>query len=568
MIGILTIVKKEWKYLLFILLVLIVFFHKTLLFGEIFFTGDFLRSDTLHQNLPFKYTLFQSLKNGQLPFWTDKIFNGYPLLAEGQIGVFYPFNFVLYLLFPFVFAYNFSQFFNFLCAAWGMFFLVKSFRLSSFSSLISAIVFSLSGFFVFHITHQNIVSTACWLPLLWLLFKLFFEKKEKKYAIFSSLIIAIQIFAGSFQITFYSQVITLLFLMFYLYKKQSLAEVILKYLGIVFLAFLFSAIQLVPSLILLFDSTRQTGIGNLALDSLPYHPRNLITFIFPFIFGDPGEGTYPRFGGSWGMFWENTGYLGIVSFFIALSTLLHINKKEIKIFWLIIFISVLLALGKYGPLFFVYYLPGFSFFRVTGRFLLFVVFGLSVLTGFGVDNWMKQIKNNLYKSLFGFGLLFIIVIDLFIFGYFYNPTVKAERVLEKPEMVKFLDQYPQKGKVFSVADFLTYDEINKNGWRKNIEDNLFHKNSLGPDLNMLWGYKTIDGYAGLFPKEYEEVKTKIYQGLNMQGNKIVISQDVVALFKNTQTRFLISAYDLEGKDLKKIFEVSNGKIIYKLYQVY
>jgi len=564
---ILTIARKEWLYLMLIILILILFFNKILFFGEIFLPGDYLRSDTLHQNLPFKYTLYQSLKNGQLPLWTDEIFGGYPLLAEGQVGALYPFNFILYLLVPFVAAYNLSLFLNFLCAAIGMFMLTKSFKLESIPALISAITFSLSSFFILHITHQNIVSVACWFPFLLLMLKNFFETNKIRYAIFSSLIITIQIFAGSFQITFYSLVISLIFLIIYFYKKQLLAEVILKYFIIIAFGLFLSSGQLIPSIVLMSKSTRQSGIGNLALDSLPYHPRNLITFIFPYIYGDPGIGSYPYFGGSWGMFWDNTGYIGIFAFFIAVGSFLLINRKrEVKALWTIAILSFLLALGKYGPLFWIFHLPFFNLFRVTGRFLLFSIFCLSVLAGFSIDAFSKEISQKFSRLVFNLFVIFIVTADLFLFGYNYNPTVKAEKVLEKPEMVRFLEKYPDKGKIFSVADDITYDEINKNGWRDNMEENLFHKNSLGPDLNMLWGVKSVSGYSGLFLKDYEEVKSQIYQGIELKENKIYISEDSLKLLGEKQARFLISAFDLVGRGLEKIYEVGNGKTIYKLYK--
>jgi hypothetical protein len=40
-------------------------------------------------------------------------------------------------------------------------------------------------------------------------------------------------------------------------------------------------------------STRVSGMSFKSATTYPYHPKNLITFIFPYWFGDYAKGTYP-----------------------------------------------------------------------------------------------------------------------------------------------------------------------------------------------------------------------------------------------------------------------------------
>jgi hypothetical protein len=565
-----------------ILITLVVFFNKIIFFNQIYTTGDFLRSDTLHQNLPFKYTLYQSLRKGQFPLWTNQIFNGFPLLAEGQTGTFYPFNLIPFLLLPFVTAYNLSIFLNFVWAALGMFFLARSFGLKSFPSLISSISFALSSLFVLHITHHNIVSSACWLPFLFLSFKKLLETEKIRYLISTSVIITFTIFAGSFQIIFYMLFLAFFFFLFYSRSfRLNTKKFIFFYFLTIFLGLLLSSIQLLPTLELIRNSTRQAGLGNIAFDSLPYHPRNLITFIFPYVFGDPGGGTYPHFGGSWGMFWENTAYVGLITLALAVLTLIFLikdkvsnlttivvkNVTEIKSLWFFLVVTVLLALGKYGPFFWIYYLPGFNMFRVTARFLLFVVFSLSLLAGFGLELVCQKIKNFYLKTTINLFVLLVLLIDLFLFGYNYNPTAKAELILGKPPAAKFLEKQLGKAeRIFSVVDFLTYDEINKNGWRNNLKENLNHKNSLGPNINMLWGIENSDGYSGLFLQRNEIFKNIIYQGISLNDNKIEISPNSLKLLGLANTKFLISAFDIFGEGVEKINKFAESSKTYKVYK--
>ncbi len=560
--------RKDWLCVLFIGVVLLFFFGGAVFSGRLYIPGDYLRSDTLNQNLPFKHTLWQALKEGRFPLWTDQISGGFPLLAEGQAGVFYPPNFLLFLLLPFVHAYNLALFFNFLVAAGGMFLLARSFKLRPLSALFSALSFGLSSFFVLHLTHHSIISVACWLPLLFLSLKKFLAAGDLRYLLGAAGIIAATVFAGAPQITFY-----LLFLTFisFLLAPQSAdfgrKKLVACYAGAVLLGLLLAAVQFLPTWELVSNSTRAVGVGRAALDSLPYHPRNLATFFFPYIFGDPGLGTYPRFGGSWGMFWENTAYLGLLPLLLALLTLRLVKQRsQVRWLWQIFLLSILLALGKYGPLFGVFYLPGFNSFRVTARFLLFAIFSLSLLSGFGVEFLVGKIKKDSLLVPLRVGLLAILLVDLFWFGYRYNPTFEAASVLEKPEVVEFLEGRVGGGRVFSVGARLTYDEINAGGWRNNPEAILNHRNALDPSVNMLWGVKNIAGYSGLFLQRAKAFEGLVGSGLSLQSGVVAVSEKSLQLLGLASTKYLISSFVLAAPDLEFLSEFGSGGVTYKVYE--
>ncbi len=566
MITLLSRLKRDVLYLIILFGVLVLFFSRILFSGNIFLPGVYLRSDTLHQNLPFKYELYRSLKKGTFPFWTNSIYGGFPLFAEGETGVLYPYNLIPFLFFPFVVAYNLSMFLNFLTAAVGMFYLMRSFGTGRIAATITGILFPLSSFFVLHITHQNIVSAACWFPLLVLFVNIYVRRKLFRFALLSACIVSIQIFAGSFQIVFYSLLMGSILIVLLNVGTHKIGSILARISKITVLGFLLSSVQFIPTLMYYFSSARFSGMGNIALDSLPYYPRNLIAFLFPYVFGDPGAGTYPHFGGSWGMFWENTGYLGIVALCVAFWSLAIIReKKEIGRIWILVVTAVLFTLGKYGPLFWIYYFPPFNLFRVTGRFLLFVIFGLAILAGFTIDYWNSHMRKNLVRLIALSGLGTILIADLFLFGFSYNPTVRASDVLSPPDMAKFLLGIHPKGNIFSVADFLTYDLINANGWRNNLSANLFHRNSLGPDVNMLWGIRDLDGYSGLYPQSAQALRERIYRGMTVKKNKIIISDQTLKLLGQKHTQFLISGFVLQGAGLKERYEVSNGSYTYILY---
>src|SRR5262245_35932544 len=67
---------------------------------------------------PIKAELARALAHGTLPFWSDRIGLGMPLLAESHAAALYPPNHVLYRLFDVSTAYRLSMWLHsVLCAA-------------------------------------------------------------------------------------------------------------------------------------------------------------------------------------------------------------------------------------------------------------------------------------------------------------------------------------------------------------------------------------------------------------------------------------------------------------------
>ena len=362
--------------------------------------------------------------------------------------------------------------------------------------------------------------------------------------------------AGSFQITFYA--IFVLFSFILIFNKQfknNFFLIILLFAGEIFISILISGIQILPIFELMKLSTRRAGMGEMILDNLPFHPRNLITFISPYAFGDPGIGTYPHFGGSWGMFWENTAYIGIIPLLLAIYSLKLIKKdKIIKCLWILVLFTILLALGKYSPLFWVYYMPIFNSFRVTSRFLLFALMFLSILSGFGFRLILEEKRQTKYIKLF-FSLLIITisVIDLFIFGYKYNPTTSLANIIKPPKNYEFLKTNMESARILSFGAAMKYDQINKNGWRDNTKTIIEHKNALDPNINMLWGIKNTEGYTGLV-LERDTILREIYNsGISISNVIFIFDDKSIKLLGLLAVKYVISPYRIENPNLSKVY---------------
>ena len=89
-------------------------------------TPDFIKSDAWHIFIAGKYLLQQSLINHTFPIWTNLLDSGFPLLGEGQVGMFFLPNILLFGFFDFITAFNLSLLLSFCLIGIGMYVWLRS----------------------------------------------------------------------------------------------------------------------------------------------------------------------------------------------------------------------------------------------------------------------------------------------------------------------------------------------------------------------------------------------------------------------------------------------------------
>src|SRR4030065_302837 len=88
------------------LLILTLFFFYPLLTGHFFTAKGFIQADLLTINFPLRWFYGESLRPGIFPFWLSQNGLGYPVFAEGEVGMLYPIHFLLHRFLPPLAAFN------------------------------------------------------------------------------------------------------------------------------------------------------------------------------------------------------------------------------------------------------------------------------------------------------------------------------------------------------------------------------------------------------------------------------------------------------------------------------
>lgn len=457
-----------------------------------FGTPDFGQSDLWHQNFAFKFLLSEALKLGYFPLWSKDIGMGFPLLGEGQIGMFYLPNIILFRLFDPVLAFNLSYVFIFLTTFIGSYLFGRTIKLKKISSIFLAYIFTFSGVMITHVPHINLIQVVSWIPWQFYLIEKLIKTEEKRFMFGIAFALSFQLYACYQQIVLISLMCSGLYFLFRV-KQEKKVRIIFKYLLAILFGILVSLPQLLPSMELLKLSFRDAGTAIREIARFPYHPKNLLSFLNPYWFGDPRIGTYPPFSNDWGIFWESTGYIGLMPLIIAIGALVLKQKiKLIKFLSAILILFIILFLGRYTPFFFVFQILPFSLFRVPSRFLIAFVWFLAIAAAIGIN----KVKYNFLVLL----IILISFLDLGNFAVRYNSVISSEKWLAEPEVISVLKKDKDWFRVYCQRPIDNWNEVlNARGW-KDMDRYITFRNCLDPNQNLIWSISTVEARSGILSR--------------------------------------------------------------------
>jgi hypothetical protein len=347
--------------------------------------GEFYStSDIQSVFIPLENFFQQEIQHGRLPLWDPNAAWGFPLLASGQLGFFYPPLFFARLILPLFIYLPFLLWGHFLALGFGTyFFLRKTQARTRSASLLSALTFTLSAFIIQHVLHLNIIFAVAYFPWQLILAHQLASRHQvlpTKFLAFV-IVLALPFLVGQLQIPFLIATFTSLYYFFHSRGNQtlhySLATLLLATLSVIAL----SAVQTLPTLELLQYSERSPG-GNFDTVTSNQHSfplYHLPTFLFPRFFDQNDTYWGKRLEIEYGLF------VGVIPFLLAFASLRPAWRSQK--FWVVtLIITFLFSLGEFSPFRLVGFEPSLWLFSAPARWLLFTSFSLSVLAAFGLDN--------------------------------------------------------------------------------------------------------------------------------------------------------------------------------------
>lgn len=368
-----------------------------------------LLSDIVSIIYPWRIYGIELLKKGIWPLWIPHALAGAPLLANFQSGLFYPLNFLFFLLSN-VNAWSIYIVLQPVLASVFCFAFLRNLRLNTLSSLIGSFIFAFSGFMQVWLEYGIIGHAGLWLPLVLLGIDKILTKPSILWVVIGSLAIGFSLLAGYPQISVFLLFVSFLYGIWQLLtvKGKRNQRMILVFLFLFILGIALASIQLIPAFELWQDSIRQVDTSAEAFNYGLNPISKLILFFAPDFYGNPGTGNY------WGegAYNESVSYISIAGFLLAIIAFFGIKKKGVLLFFKALLpFSLLMAFAN--PLSNLVYSLRLPILASTsaGRFLFIAGFCLAILAAFGAD--LILLKK---KSKFFFRSLLIIFVSFLIFS--------------------------------------------------------------------------------------------------------------------------------------------------------
>ncbi|MFC1711845.1 YfhO family protein [Patescibacteria group bacterium] len=390
---------------------------------------NFLITDSVRQIIPWKKIAIEGLFKGKLPLWNPFSFSGTPLLGNFQSSPFYPLN--ILLAFNFATNWGFFIFLQVFLGAVFLYFFLSSMKLDPKACLLASFTWVFSGYFVAWLEWGNILHTALWLPLtLFAINKIlyFFKKIKKqkisllKWTLIYIVSLSCSFFAGHLQTFFYLFLLNIIYLIYKLFlQKKNRKQLILLFSFSFIMVVILTSIQWLPFANFLTHSARELDIQQIYTRNDWFFPwKHLVNILIPDFYGNP---TTLNYWGVWN-YGEFAIYIGIVSLFFATLAIFNSKgKKDIGFYTILLLVFSSLALATpWAKLPFLLKIPLFSTAQPS-RIIFLVGFCLIMLSAYGFDIFFKSFlqKNKQKKNVLLIFLLFSVIFMGLWFFVFLMP---------------------------------------------------------------------------------------------------------------------------------------------------
>jgi hypothetical protein len=486
--------KRIWPVCIIGLVVGIFFFNFFYPHPKILATQDIGRSDAWHFSFPTKYILGESLKAAKLPLWRDDIGDGFPLFAEGQTGALFLPNTLLFRFVDPVIAYSLIEALCFFMLASGIFWICRQLGLSQLSGVFAGLTLAFSAYPVMQLPHITLLQGTS--IGIWVLGTVLCMAKRGAYPwiYIGAFLLSQQVFAGFPQATFLTVLVSACYILWICIQEKRWQPMV-WFASMFLLGVAMSAAQLLPSYEFLQESAFPSGFDYQRATLFSFPLGDLATLINPFAIGNPKFATYNDallIAGN--IVWENTMYMGIIPLLFAIVGLAQRKQYKSAIFFIIIGLgSLVLAWGKYSPIYFLYTLWPFNLFRVPSRFIWLTIISIALLSAFGLDWIQKRYKKPIATALL-IALIAFNTTHLLSVWWSYHKLVDAKTWLTKPEISK---QFVP-GRVTTIGENTIQQPIFANaGW---VDEQPFFalRSGISPLSNMLWDIPQHGLYAARF----------------------------------------------------------------------
>jgi len=346
-----------------------------------FFLGRIYIADDLGDfHLPVRDFYARQLERGEAFDWMPSLFGGFYVTAEGQLGAYHPWHWLLYRWLPLGAAFDLEVLSSYPLLFAGAYLFFRRLVERRDAALLGAMTFTFSGFCLLHFMHPNAIAVVAHLPwMLWAIDLSLRSSDRWKQTLADAglaLLLASQLLLGYPQYVWFSLLTCAALVIWRVTLRQAPARRVVLLCVPVACGVLIGAAQWIPTWHLLHESVRRDAdLRFSATGSLP--PLNALQLVAPYLWKTRvvGQNTI-----------EMGMYAGAVPLVLCVWLLARREQwgRYRPLIWsLLVFVGVAfwLAMGEYGGLHRLQaYIPFANRFRCPCRAIVLVHLGIAALT--------------------------------------------------------------------------------------------------------------------------------------------------------------------------------------------
>jgi hypothetical protein len=321
-------------------------------FWRYIFTNDVMIPwDTATTFYSFQYFTADSLRKSVFPLWNPFNYAGEPWYGVTEVGLFYPFNLLMVILGALQggLSYRLLELLLILhvaLAGIGTYILLRSWSVSEFGALVSAMVFMFGGFMVSSIGFYDWILGAAWLPILLLFSQHALDPtNDWKPVVLTAIILALILLSGYAPMALVAGTVVLTSLIDSLLssrepRRKTLRRVCSRFALLLIVIFGLSAVALIPIAMFIRSSvyTRPVTVEYLQIAGTDI--SQLVTLVLPDFFGSL-QGPAGYWGPGQLAFAQN--YYGVFTLLLIVVSLRRIHDRRFICALLLGFLGVLAA---------------------------------------------------------------------------------------------------------------------------------------------------------------------------------------------------------------------------------
>jgi len=405
---------------------------------------NFLITDPIRQQIPWKHEVIESWKNGRLPTFNPYSFSGADLTGNIQAAAFTPFN-LLFFIVPFIDAWAVYIILSQVLTVIFFYLYIRNRKVSRMGSIIGSLAWGFSGFTIAWLTWGTIIHVAAWLPLgLLAIDKLRFTSKNEnihnRWLLLLGIVWVMHIVSGHMQIAFYVIGFEIIYALYswsirrYKYNFRSVVSILVT-IGI---GFCISSFQIIPFVQSFLSSGRAMEVNGYLKEGwfVPY--IHLVQFFAPDFFGNP---TTLNYWGAWN-YAEFVGYIGIFPMIFVLFAFYH-WKIMWRWFMALMLLFLLVLPTPVGVLPNALHVPVLSSMQPT-RLMVLIDFILAISVAYGFDFFVKTKWKNIrtviivIHSIYIMLWIIVLIKTPIVFGASLENALVARRNLLFPTIMLIL----------------------------------------------------------------------------------------------------------------------------------